>query len=213
MNEESGGECVGDYIRRENISDAILQKFRDHYGDRKITKEDIFYYVYGILHSRSYQERFAADLKKQLPRIPMVDDFRTFSKAGHKLAELHLNYETLKPYPLKEIVSGSKPSFKVEQMRYPSKTDKTRIIYNGSLTLDGIPPETYRYIVNGKSALDWIIERYAVTTHKDSGVKNDPNDWCHEIDNDRYIVDLVKRIVTLSVESVKIIDGLPKLAF
>jgi len=143
----------------------------------------------------------------------MVNDFKVFSKAGRQLAELHLNYETLEPYPLKEIVTGDKPSFKVHQMRYPSKTDKSRIIYNGTLTLDGIPSETYQYIVNGKSALDWIVERYAVTTHKDSGIVNDPNDWCAEIGNDRYIVDLVKRIVTLSVGSVKIIDGLPELVF
>ena len=225
-------EAEGDYVRRENISDKMLQKFRERYsgecrvasGEKKdnsslttshsqlITKEDIFYYVYGILHSGSYRERFASDLKKQLPRIPMVDDFWTFSKSGRKLAELHLNYETGKMYPLKEIATGS-VSFKVNQMKYPSKTDKSKIIYNGTLTLDGIPSEAYRYIVNGKSALDWIVERYAVTTHKDSGIKNDPNDWCQEIGNERYIVDLIKRIVYLSVESVKIIKGLPRVEF
>ena len=206
------GERFGNYIRRENISDQMLQKFREHYSDKKITKEDIFYYVYGILHSHSYRERFAADLKKQLPRIPMVDDFKAFSQAGRKLAELHLNYETGKMYSLKEVATGS-VSFKVNQMGYPSKSDKSKIIYNGTLTLDGIPDEAYRYIVNGKSALDWIVERYAVTTHKDSGIKNDPNDWCEEIGDERYIVDLIKRIVHLSVESVKIIDALPELTF
>ena len=208
----SDGERIGDYIRRENISDKMLQKFREHYSDNKITKEDIFYYVYGILHSVSYRERFASDLKKQLPRIPLVDDFKTFSKAGRQLAELHLNYETGEMYPLKEVVMGS-VSFKVVQMKYPSKTDKSKIIYNGTLHLAGIPAEAYRYIVNGKSALDWIMERYAVTTHKDSGIVNDPNDWCREIGNERYIVDLIKRIVHLSVESVKIIEGLPVVRF
>ena len=210
---ETGVERVGDYIRRENISDTMLQKFREHYADNKIAKVDIFYYVYGILHSKSYRERFAADLKKQLPRIPMVDDFRAFSQAGRKLAELHLNYETLKPYPLKEIVTGAKVNFTVDKMRYASKTDKSTIIYNDQLHLAGIPAEAYQYVVNGKSALDWIMERYAVTTHKDSGIVNDPNDWCKEIGNERYIVDLVKRIVHLSVESVKIIDTLPDVAF
>jgi predicted helicase len=214
---QSDGVRVGDYVRRENISDAMLKKFNEYYEPvppttEAITKEDIFYYIYGLLHSRSYRERFASDLKKQLPRIPMVDDFKTFSKAGRQLAELHLNYETGKMYPLEEIATGS-VSFKVVQMRYPSKTDKSKIIYNGTLTLDGIPSEAYRYIVNGKSALDWIMERYAVTTHKDSGIVNDPNDWCREIGNERYIVDLIKRIVHLSVESVKIIEALPGVGF
>jgi len=224
----SDGERIGDYIRRENISDAMLQKFRERYNElsrnRKIalTKEDIFYYVYGILHSRSYRERFASDLKKQLPRIPMVDDFWTFSQAGRKLAELHLNYETGKMYPVIEVWGrgfGDSPtplspeSFRMTKMRFPSKTDKSRIIYNDQLHLAGIPAEAYRYVVNGKSALEWIVERYAVTTHKDSGIVNDPNDWCKEIGNNRYIVDLVKRIVHLSVESVKIIDGLPEVRF
>jgi predicted helicase len=211
----------------------MLRKFQESYGREPatvspITKADILYYVYGILHSRSYRERFAADLKKQLPRIPMVDDFRTFSQAGRKLAALHLNYETLEPYPLverrgmrdvgrEEENSSHVPSpsslYHVSQMKFPSKTDKSKIIYNAHLTLEGIPPETYRYIVNGKSALEWIMERYAVTTHKDSGIENDPNDWCKEQGNERYIVDLVKRIVALSVESVRIIEGLPELAF
>ena len=242
----SDGERVGDYIRRENISDVTLQKFREHYSDKKITKEDIFYYVYGILHSRNYRERFAADLKKQLPRIPMVGTsgefqvasdenedcsphatnpstlFWTFSKAGRQLAELHLNYETGKMYPVIEVWGqgfGDSPkplspeSYRMTKMRFPSKTDKSKIIYNDQLHLAGIPAEAYRYIVNGKSALEWIMERYAVTTHKDSGIVNDPNDWCKEIGNERYIVDLIKRIVHLSVESVKIIDGLPEVRF
>jgi predicted helicase len=115
-------------------------------------------------------------------------------------------------YPLKEIVTGTL-TFKVEKIRYSSKTDKSQIVYNNTLTLGGIPPEVDKYIVNGKSALDWIVERYAVTTHQDSGIVNDPNDWCVEIGNERYIVDLIKRIVHLSVESVKIIEGLPELTF
>ena len=150
--------------------------------------------------------------QQSIPRIPMVDKFRVFSQAGRRLAELHLNYETGTMYPLKEIVTGTL-NFNVEQMRFPSKTDKSRIIYNDSLTLDGIPLETYKYVVNGKSALEWIVDRYKFTTHKDSGIVNDPNDWCKEIGNKRYIVDLIKRIVHLSVESVKIIDGLPEVRF
>ena len=212
---EERSERFGDYIRRENISDTMLRKFQERYNDQKITKEDIFYYVYGILHSRSYRERFASELKKQLPRIPMADDFRTFSQAGRQLADLHLNYETSTMYPLKEIVTGSL-NFKVEKMKFPKtgkNMDKSRIIYNSTLTLEGIPPETYKYVVNGKSALEWIIDRYARTTHPDSKIVNDPNDWCKEVGNEWYIIDLIKRIVHLSAESVKIIDGLPKVGF
>jgi predicted helicase len=201
-------ERIGNYIRHENITDAALLKFREYYRDEKLSKKDIFYYIYGVLNSREYQQRFSAELKKQLPRIPFAVDFWGFSKAGRKLAELHLNYETLEKFPLKEKITGT-VNYHVEKMRYPSKTDKTKIIYNSTLTLDEIPPETFEYIVNGKSALDWIMERYKISTHKDSKITNDPNDWCNEQNNPQYIVNLIKRIVYLSVESVKIIDTLP----
>jgi predicted helicase len=230
----SDGELIGDYIRRENISDAILRKFQEHYSPLTpspsllITKEDIFYYVYGILHSESYKTRFAADLKKQLPRIPMVDDFWTFSKAGRNLTALHLNYETGVMYPLEERDVGrgvrNEVNYRVEKMRFlkgekvqtnpsPLVSQPSTIIYNEHLRLAGIPAAAYRYIVNGRSAIEWIMERYQVSTHKESGIVNDPNDWCREQGNERYIVDLIKRIVHLSVESVKIIEGLPVVEF
>ena len=203
--------------RRENISDVMLRKFREHYALSELTKEDIFYYIYGILHSESYKARFAPDLKKQLPRIPLVDDFWTFSQAGRKLAALHLNYETGKMYPLVEKRAGDcVADYHVTKMKFPKtgkETDRGTILYNEYLHLAGIPPEAYRYVVNGRSAIEWIMERYQITTHKDSGIVNDPNDWCKEQGNDRYIVDLIKRVVHLSVESVKIIEGLPKVDF
>ncbi|MGN0836941.1 MAG: type ISP restriction/modification enzyme, partial [Akkermansia sp.] len=199
---------AGDYIRHDGISDFGLKQFRAAYGDPKIGKEDIFYYVYGLLHSAEYRTRFENDLKKELPRIPFAKDFWAFSQAGRQLAELHLHYETLEPYPLKEESNGD---FRVTKMRFPKKGIRDTIRYNDTCTLSGIPDEAYAYIVNGKSALEWLMERYAVTTDKDSGIVNDPNDWCDEQGNPRYIIDLVKRVVRVSIETMNIVRALPEL--
>jgi len=202
------------YIRREAITDWALAAFREHYSDPAITKEDIFWYVYGILHSPEYKSRFAADLKKMLPRIPFAEDFRAFSNAGRKLGEWHLNYETIEPYPLiedrKRLVMEP-GDYRVTKMVFgkkDGKPDKTVIVYNPQLTLRGIPLDAYDYVVNGKPALEWLMERYAVTTDKASGIKNDPNAWS---DDPRYIVDLLKRIIRVSLESARIVAGLPAL--
>jgi predicted helicase len=171
-----------------------------------VTKEDIFYFVYGLLHSEEYREKYASDLKKTLPRIPFVRDFWGFSKAGRALAELHLNYESVEPYSLEEKRTGD--DLKVIKMRFPKKDQKDTIIYNSSVTLSGIPNEAYEYQVNGKSAIEWIMDRYQVTIDKNSGIKNDPNEWSED---PRYILDLLKRIVSVSLETMKIVKGLPKL--
>jgi predicted helicase len=218
MVENAGGlfdtGVTGDYVKKDNIPDSILKQFRTAY-DSKLTKEDIFYYVYGILHSPEYKRRFEADLKKMLPRIPMAKDFWAFSKAGRALAEWHLNYETIDPYSLNESATtlslDPKTHFKVSKMSFGKNNkavDKTTIIYNSNVTLSEIPLEAYAYVVNGKPALEWIIERYQVTKDKDSQITNDPNDWSTD---PRYIVDLVKRIVRVSVETVKIVNALPAL--
>lgn len=240
------------YVRKDAISDYILKQARTQYNDPKIRKEDIFYYVYGFLHCEDYRTEFSADLKKMLPRIPLVDtadDFWAFSKAGRKLAEIHLNYEQAKPY--KALVVSSKSNsadlpmfsgmaadakalystenpetlYRVQQMRFPkidgqdrngkSKKvdDKTRIIYNEKLTIANIPLEAYEYVVNGKSAIEWLMERYAVTTDKASGIKNDPNDWALEHNDPSYIFNLVLRIITVSLETMKIVKALPKVKF
>lgn len=202
------------YIRRDTISDFVLTRAKMLYGT-KVKKEDIFYYVYGFLHSKEYRTVFENDLKKRLPRLPLVDepkDFWAFSKAGRELAELHLNYETVKPADVK--VTGAESKFyTVEKMRFPSKTDKSTILFNSEIKIEGIPPEAYEYIVNGKSAIEWIMERYQVTTNKDSGIKNDPNDWAEEVGNPRYILDLLLSIITVSLETVRIVKSLPKLKF
>lgn len=240
------------YIRKDAVSDYILKQARTQYSEPKIKKEDIFYYVYGFLHCEDYRTEFSADLKKMLPRIPLVntaDDFWAFSKAGRKLADIHLNYEQAEPY--KALIVSSKSTsadlplfgmvadegrafysaeapeilYKVRQMRFAKKQvkasngklktedDKTRIVYNDKITVANIPPEAYEYVVNGKSAIEWIMERYAVTTDKASGIVNDPNDWALEHNDPKYIFNLVLRIITVSLETMKIVKNLPKVKF
>lgn len=202
------------YIRRDAISDWSLDQFRSRYADDSITKEDIFWYVYGILHSPEYKDRFASDLKKMVPRIPYAADFRAFSDAGRELGQWHLGYETVEPYPLEEdynrlVMEDS--DWRVHKMVFGKRggeKDKSVIVFNQHVTLKGIPLAAYDYVVNGKSALDWIMERYAVSIHKESGIRNDPNDWS---DDPRYIVDQVKRITRVSLETVRIVASLPPL--
>jgi predicted helicase len=207
---------VDGYSRKDNISDEILEAYKNRY-DKKISKEDIFYYVYGILHSPEYRERFDSDLTKMLPRMPYVKDFWAFSNAGKELANWHLNYEKVEPYPLiqdGEIGLGDSKIYEITKMYFPKangKEDKSTIIYNTRIKLGGIPLEAYDYVVNGKSAIEWVMERYQVSIDKDSQIKNDPNDWCRETNDPEYILNLIKRVVRVGVESVKIINALPKL--
>lgn len=215
-----------DYIRHDGITDWILKEVRSRYGGAKnITKEMIFYYVYGLLHSKDYRERFAADLKKSLPRIPIVDkieDFMAFYKAGKQLADLHLNYETVAASPdvVVHITSAQRAEqddysyFRVDpKMRFKSKEDKSVIIYNGNIRLENIPKKAYDYVVNGKSAIEWIVERYCVSTDKKSLIKNDANDWGREHGKPRYILDLLLSVINVSVQTVDIVNSLPKLNF
>jgi len=183
--------------------------------------------VYGFLHSTEYRELFANDLKKMLPRLPLVEDVRdfwAFSKAGRALAELHVNYETVPAYDDVKVVGAEKLTFldeepkdsalfKVEKMRFPKKDQKDTIHYNSKITITNIPAKAYDYVVNGKSAIEWIMERYAETTHKESGLTNNPNDWADEVGNPRYILDLLLSIINVSVQTVDIVAGLPKVKF
>ena len=210
------------YIRRDGVSDFIWERAKKQYG-KSITKEDIFYYVYGILHSTDYRETFANDLKKMLPRIPLVErskDFKAFSDAGRKLAKLHINYETVEPYQGVEVVMpqdlfiDDKYEFhKVTKLRFPKKDQKETIIYNSRIKINNIPEKAYEYVVNGKSAIDWIMDRYQVSVDKKSGIKNDPNDWSREVENPSYILDLILSIINVSVQTVDIVNDLPKLEF
>jgi len=215
-----------EYIRRDGISNFIFERAKKQYG-KNVTKEDIFYYVYGFLHSPEYREMFANDLKKMLPRFPLLEDVRefwAFSKAGRKLADLHIHYETVPAYEGVKVNGAEFLSFLdnepldtkkflVEKMRFPKKDQKDTIIYNSKITIENIPSEAYEYVVNGKSAIDWIMERYQKTTHKESQIKNDPNDWAVEVGNPRYILDLLLSIINVSVQTVEIVNKLPKVKF
>lgn len=215
-----------EYIRRDGVSDFILQRAKKQYG-KNVTKEDIFYYVYGVLHSHDYRTVFANDLKKMLPRIPLVEDVRdfwAFSKAGRKLADLHINYEDVPPCDGVTVQGADKKHYKVERMRYAKARrevkgkmrnvdDKSTIHYNSSITISNIPQKAYEYVVNGRSAIDWIVERYRLTTDKRSGITNDPNDWAEEVGNPRYILDLLLSVINVSVQTVEIVESLPKLEF
>jgi predicted helicase len=192
--------------RRENITDWSLNQFRTHYADDAITKWDIFYYVYGLLHHPGYRTKFADNLKRDLPRVPFAPDFRAFATAGKELARLHLDYEQLAPFSLKWVETEGVPlSYKVEDKMRLSK-DKTAVRVNPSLTLESVPPETFLYRLGNRSALDWVIDQYQVTEDKRSGIRSDPN----RPDDPEYIVRLVGQVVQVSVETVKIVANLPE---
>lgn len=212
--------------RRDAITDEGLAHFQKAYPTETISKEDLFYYIYGLLHSEDYRLRYADNLTKELPRIPAVkkaQDFWRFSKAGRALAELHLNYETVEPYPVDYregkllLDTLDAKDFRVEKMRFGKagkEEDKTTVIYNPKITMTNIPLAAYDYIVNGKPALEWVMERQSVTTHKDSGIVNDANDWAIEtMHNPRYPLELFQRVITVSLETMKIVHTLPDLKY
>lgn len=219
-------------VRRSAITDDALAHFRQPYSPEdaaKISKEDIFYYIYGLLHSEEYRERYADNLSKQLPRIPRMKhyaDFAAFSQAGRDLAALHLHYENVPMYQgvkfsgslknlnltAQNILGGENSDFYVQKMKFAKKDDKTKVLYNGKITIENIPEAAYDYVVNGKSALEWVMERQSVTTDKKSGITNDANDWAREtMNNARYPLELFLRVITVSLETQKIVNALPKL--
>ncbi len=233
FDEQETSPSVGEYTVRDGISDAGLQHFKDAYASdaaaQSISKEDLFYYIYGLLHSPDYKTRYADNLSKELPRIPAVKqfaDFIAFSTAGRELADLHVNYESVEPYPVQFEGGDLLPAeftpadYRVVQMKFgkgsgksgDERHDKTRVIYNSKITMEDIPLEAYEYVVNGKPALEWVMERQAVTTHKESQIVNDANLWATETMGDAaYPLKLFQRVITVSLETVKIVRGLPRL--
>jgi predicted helicase len=229
---QGGSQCFPMYIydgngtiRRENITDWALNEFCTHYSDTNISKWDIFHYVYAVLHHPVYRKRYAANLKRELPRIPYVkagpssrtetadpvlaqDDAEVFWRlveAGRRLAELHVDYEKQVEYPLERIEKGQL-NWRVEKMRLSK--DKSTLVYNDFLTLKGIPPKTYEYRLGNRSALEWVVDQYQVTTDKRSGIVNDPN----RDDDPEYIVRLIGQVIMVSLETMKIVNGLPEWA-
>ncbi len=208
-----GSQCFPFYTydedganRRENITDWAWKQFQSHYQDNAIGKWDIFHYIYGLLHHPDYRKRYQANLKRDLPRIPYAPDFWGFAEAGQRLAELHLRYEDQREYPLNLIEAPDTPlSWRVEKMRFSK--DKTQIQYNDFLTLDGIPPAVFDYRLGNRSALEWVLDQYRVKEDKRSGIVNDPN----RPDDKEYIVHLIQKVITVSLETMKIIEALPSL--
>lgn len=227
--EKSEVKSEDGYTRKDGISDEGLAHFQQAYPSESFNKEDIFYYVYGLLHSSDYRERYADNLSKELPRIPCVKtvkDFWLFSQAGRDLAELHINYETVDKYPVtldcgkRTINQLSDDEFRVTQMKRPkikndegkSVNDNSTVIYNHAITVRDIPVEAYDYVVNGKAAIEWVIERQCVKTDKKSGIVNDANDWAIDtMNNPKYPLELLQRVITVSLETNTIVNGLPAL--
>ncbi|WP_323375447.1 type ISP restriction/modification enzyme [Corynebacterium antarcticum] len=218
------GEILDGYRRVDNITDEILSIFRNALGG-DISKDDIFYFVYGQLHDPNYREAYAADLKKMLPHVETPSSrerFDQLTEAGRTLTDLHVNYEDVDPYPVNVQVKKSadpddRETWRVTKMKWAKKkdpetgknvNDTTTIIYNPKVTVTGIPEEAERYLLGSRSALGWIIDRYQVKKDKSSGTVNDPNDWCDEVDNPRYIVDLIAKVTRVAVETARITDSL-----
>ncbi len=212
---QGGSQCFPLYTfdadgghRRDNVTDWALEMFKLRYPGVKLTKRDIFHYVYAVLHHPAYREKYAANLRRELPRIPLASDFAAFATAGEKLAALHTGYEQQKEFKLRRVeAKGVKPDWRVERMKLSK--DKTALVYNGWLTLEGIPPEAHEYRLGNRSALDWIIDQYRVERAKDNPdeVLSDPN----RLDDEEYIVQLVGRVVTVSAETMKLVRSLPSL--
>jgi predicted helicase len=210
----AGTECFPYYTYaedgsnwRENITDWALAQFQAKHGP-DVTKWDIFHHVYALLHHPQYRERYAENLKRDLPHIPLlhrVEAFQACVEIGKRLMELHLHYEQAREYPLQEIENSDVPfSYRVEKMRLTP--DRAALVVNASLTLAGIPPQCFSYRLGNRSALEWVIDQYQVSEDKRSGIVSDPNN----LDDEEYIVRLVRQVVTVSLETVQAVDELAR---
>jgi len=190
----------------DNITDWVLNQFCKRYGDARIAKIDIFNYVYAVLHHPEYRARYRENLKRELPRVPFVSGFWEFASVGRSLVRLHLEYEQQSEFPLRRLESPTAPlDLRVEKMKL--SRDKKQLIYNDFLTLDGIPPEVFTYRLGNRSALEWIVDQYQVSTDRRSGIVNDPN----RTEDPEYVLRLVGQVITVSLETMKLVRSLPPL--
>ena len=196
--------------RVDNITDTALAAFREHYADHAITKDQIFDYVYGLLHAPEYSRRFASDLSKGLPRIPFASDFAAFERAGRDLAALHLGYETCEQASLRCVFNGEGEAgaehYRLGRRKMKLANDGSILVVNEHIRVEGIPREAHRYEVNGRSPLGWFIDRYHVKKDRRSGIVNDPNGW---FDDPRDLIAAIRRVVHVSTETVRIVNSLP----
>jgi predicted helicase len=201
-----------DGTRWENIPPSMLTNFQTHYTDKTINRWDIFHYIYAVLHHPEYRSRYAANLRRELPRIPILGGkdakvFRACAEIGRQLVDLHVHYEKAVEYPLQRFENPEeKLNWRVEKMRLGK--DKTQIVYNEFLTLAGVPDGALAYRIGNRSAIEWVIDQYQVTTDARSGITNDPN----RDDEPDYIVKLIGRVITVSLETQKQIGKLPPLS-
>ena len=203
------GEDMGNgYIRKPSISDEIIDKFRRKYSDDKITDRNIFNYIYALFHSKDYIKKYANNLAKEMPRIPFLKDFWGWSNIGKALIDLHLNYEKAKPYAGVKIEKNTE-DYKVTKIRYLLKDRKDTIIFNDHIIISNIPLKAYDYVVNGRSPLDWVLDQYQYNVDKESGIIDDPNTY-DEVKGGKYVFDLILSLITVSLETQKLIKELPE---
>ena len=184
-----------------NLNPEVLSKF-------SMSEEDMFYYIYGVLNDTQYKEKYSSDLSKGFPRIPLLKHKELYIEVGRKLAKIHLNYENISVFTGVKIKSTENPSYEVRKMKFIKKDDRSAIVYNDDITIENIPEKAYQYIINGKSAIEWIMDQYQIKTDKKSGITDNPNDFSND---PKYIFNLLLRIINVSVQTVDLVNSLPKL--
>jgi predicted helicase len=213
--EEKAGDLFASSGRQCGLTDWFISEGKKRFG-QEVTPEDLFYYIYGLLHTKSYRKAFEDDVKKVLARVTLdvtQEQFEALRDAGRKMGDLHINYESVPPHPSVTVTGDELGDFRVKKLKHPSKGQTDQIIYNSHITISNIPEKAYQYEVNGRSAIGWILDRYQVTTDQDSGITNDPNDWAEEVGNPRYILDLILSVIHVSTQTVDIVNSLPELDF
>lgn len=195
------------FEKKYAITDETLKLFRDQYENKSVTKEDIFYYIYGVFHSPTYKANYRSNLSKEFPRIPFLSDFESYSKIGRQLAFLHLNYESLEPYSSVQIVA-TKEDYTIDKIRFVDKVTKDAIIFNDWIRIENIPSKAYEYLVNGRSPIEWVLDQYQFSVDSETEIVNDPNNYSEK--KGKYIFDLLLSLITMSIKSVELIGTLPE---